>query len=144
MSLEYIKKDGSENGGSVADKINAIIDDVKSTSPELNGDLNGKGYAIYNTTLLKTEGLTLQVSSSTLLKVSLTADSTINFTDIPVKTCEWLVEVEANGYTITWPTGVVWDGIGSEPNWSDGKDMAYFYRIEGETTIYGMRTREGA
>lgn len=143
MSLEYIKKDGSENGSTVADKINAIMDKF-GTSVDMTGDLDANGFAIFGQTLKKQTGLSLSVANASLLVADLTGDSTIAFTDIPTRTCEWLVMLDANGYTITWDGYVEWDGDGSEPAWGSGEDTVYFCRVSGSATIKGTKIRGGA
>lgn len=143
MALEYIKKDGSENGATVADKINAIIDEFGETS-NLTSDLNANGFAIFGQTIKKWDGLSLDVSNASLLKATLSSDSTIVFTNIPIDTCEWLVEIDTNGYTVNWDSNVEWDGDGTEPEWSSGSDLVYFYRLGNSSAIKGMMTRAGA
>ena len=122
--------------------IKNVVDD---TSPELGGNLNGKGKVIFNTISAVTTGLSLDLSVSNVLKATLSADSSITFTNIlSGGMIDWIIEVDAGGFTITWPTAVTWDEDGTEPQWTTGVDTAYFYSTDGGTTIKGMRVRSGA
>ncbi len=126
-------------------KVEKGLTEIKyDTTPELGGSLNGLSETIYNTTIATVTGLTLSLAIGNILKATLTSDSSIAFTNIPSGSTDWLVEVAAGGFTITWNAAVEWDGDGVEPEWSDGVDTAYFYTTNGGTTIKGMRVRAGA
>ncbi len=126
-------------------KVEKGLTEIKyDITPELGGNLNGLGKTIYNTTIATVTGLTLNLTTGSILKAVLTTDSTIAFTNIPAGSTDWLVEVTSGGFTITWDAIVEWDGDGAEPEWTEEVDTAYFYTTDGGTTIKGMRVRAGA
>ncbi len=114
-------------------------------TPTLSGNLDGGGKSVFNSTSSVETGFVLDLSTDNVLVASLTVDSSINFTNIPAIGCvDWLLELEAGGFTITWQAAVEWDGDGTEPEWTTGTDTAYFYTTDGGTTIKGMMVRAGA
>lgn len=126
-------------------KIEGGLSEVKGDlTPELGGSLNALGYTIYNATIGTVTGLSLNVGLGNILKATLTTDSSIHFSGFNAGSTDWLVEVGAAGFTITWDASVTWDGDGTEPEWTAGVDTAYFYTTDGGTSVKGMRVRAGA
>lgn len=79
-----------------------------------------------------------------IITYDLIADTTIAFpTNVP-ELNSFAIEIATNGFTVTWPAGLTWDGEGIEPEYTAGKDLLFFYTTDNWVTSKGMMTRAGA
>lgn len=89
----------------------------------------------------------IDVSAGTVFTKTITANTTISFTNVPAApatACVTLILTNGGAYTVTWPSSVKWNGGTAPTLTSSGVDILTFLTVDGGTTWYGSVNLLGA
>jgi len=129
-------------------------DFMANGSVPMTGDLDMGQHAVTDYTekeaAISSSGTaTIDLSTGRLFEVTLTANTTIAFSNVPaagVVSCTLvLIQDSTGGWTVTWPASVKWNG-GTAPTISTGAgaiDIVELFSYDGGTTWYGFTAGQG-
>ena len=123
---------GLSNVDNTADSVKAVASAGKLTTART---INGKSFdgtanisISGNPTVTAATGGVMDCSAGDRFTLSVSANTTLSFTNIPAGSYACVLEVLRTAGTITFPTGTVWSGVA--PTLSAGRHLFYFERAQ--------------